>query len=108
MTPPRRIVPRSELVADTPTSEPQHTLHVLKDRDERNGALTTLQPSVQERMATVRETFRLRRLASVHRGLWMFYLEHNLFDEAEKSRHLMVDNLRRACQQWRLTLGMDR
>lgn len=69
---------------------------------------TMTRPVVLERMATVREAFRLHRLARAHRGLWMFYMEHNLFDEARDSRLRMIGHLRGACRQWRRTLGTAR
>ncbi len=66
---------------------------------------TKIRPVALQRMTTVREAFRLRRLARQQRSLWMFYLEHNLFDEARSARQQTIDCLRNACQQWRLTLG---
>jgi hypothetical protein len=57
------------------------------------------------RMTTVREGFRQQRLAHRHHRAWLFYLEHNLFDQARESRGLMLRHLRGACQQWRLTLS---
>ena len=67
---------------------------------------TMTRPVVEQRMATVREAFRLHRMAQQRRSLWRFYLEHNLFDEAREARSQMIEQLRGACQQWRLTLGM--
>ena len=69
---------------------------------------TMIRPAVRTRMATVREAFRLHRLARAHRGLWMFYVEHSLLDEARASRLVMTQHLQGACQQWRLALGMAR
>ena len=65
-------------------------------------------PVVASPMTTVREAFRQRRLAQQKRHLWMFYLEHNLFEEARDSRQMMIEHLRSACRQWRLTLGTAR
>ena len=65
-------------------------------------------PAVVQRMAAVREAFRLRRIANKHRSLWLFYLEHNLLEEANCARSQMIEHLRCACQQWRLTLGTTR
>jgi hypothetical protein len=56
------------------------------------------------RLNSVREAFRLQQLASRQRLLWLFYAEHNLFEEAARCRQVMVEHLRQACQQWRLTL----
>lgn len=65
-------------------------------------------PAVAQRMMAVREAFLQQRLAHQKRRLWRFYLEHNLFEEARDSRLLMIEHLRSACQQWRLTLGTTR
>ncbi len=65
-----------------------------------------MHPIAAHRMTTVREAFRLRRLAGTQRRLWIFYVEHNLFDEARDARQQMLDSLRRACHQWRLVLGV--
>ena len=62
-------------------------------------------PQTVQRMATVREAFRLSRQAKNQRRLWVFCMEHNLFDQARDARVLMLDLLRSACQQWRLTLA---
>ncbi len=70
--------------------------------------LTESATAVVQRMAAVREAFRLRRVANKHRSLWLFYLEHNLLEEANSSRVQMIEHLRCACQQWRLTLGTTR
>jgi len=67
---------------------------------------TRLLPSVLQRMATVREALRLLRVAHGYRGRWMFCRKHNLLDEAQESRRRTLEHLRRACAQWRLTLGM--
>lgn len=69
---------------------------------------TMTRPAVVQRMTTVREAFRQRRLAHEQRHLWSFYLEHNLFEQARDSRQLMIEHLRCACQHWRLTLGTAR
>ena len=58
-----------------------------------------------QRVSTVREAFHQQRLAHVQRRLSMFYLEHNLFEQARDSRQLMIGHLRIACQQWRQTIG---
>jgi uncharacterized membrane protein YtjA (UPF0391 family) len=57
------------------------------------------------RVSTVREAFHQKRLAHDQRRLSMFYLEHNLFEQARDSRQLMIGHLRIACQQWRQTIG---
>ena len=62
---------------------------------------------VRQRLACVREAFRHHRSAKVHRYQWLFYLEHNLFHEAQRARRSMLDELRRSCQKWRLVLGTD-
>lgn len=66
----------------------------------RTNAITT------RRMTAVRETFRLRRLASTQHRLWFFYLEHNLLEQAVSARAELLALLGRACQQWRLVLGL--
>ena len=58
-----------------------------------------------QRMAAVREAFDLGRRAKTQRRLWSFYMEHNLFEEARDARVLMLELLRSASQQWRLTLA---
>ena len=58
-----------------------------------------------QRVSTVREAFHQQRLAHDQRRLSMFYLEHNLFEQARDSRELMIGHLRSACQQWRQTIG---
>lgn len=64
-------------------------------------------PMASHRMTSVREAFRLRRLAHTQRRLWTFYLEHSLFDEAHRARSAVLENLRKACSQWRFLLGMS-
>ena len=61
---------------------------------------------VRERMSGARGLFRCLRQARIHRGLWLFYLEHNLFGEARDERTRMIGHLRGARNQWRLCLGM--
>ena len=73
-----------------------------------NGLPTGVAPVVLQRLATVREAARLHRLAHDRRCLWLFYLEHNLFDEARGARRQMLELLRSACRQWRLMLGTAR
>lgn len=68
---------------------------------------TLRRPMNVQRMATVREAFRLHRLARSFRSRWRFYLEHNLFAAAQSARLLMMEHLSGACQQWRLTLDVD-
>ena len=58
-----------------------------------------------QRVSTVREAFHQKRLAHDQHRLSMFYLEHNLFEQARDSRQLMIGHLRVACQQWRQTIG---
>lgn len=67
---------------------------------------TMIRPRTHQRMASLREAFRLRRLARAHRDLWLFYLEHNMLEQARDSRLVLIDHLRSARHQWRLTLGM--
>lgn len=62
-------------------------------------------PLSRHRMTSMREALRLHRLARAHQRLWFFYLEHNMFELAITSRSVMIQHLRDACQQWRLTLG---
>jgi hypothetical protein len=57
-------------------------------------------------MTGARGVFRCLRQARIHRSLWLFYVEHNMFDEARDERFRMIDHLRGARQEWRLTLGM--
>ncbi len=68
----------------------------------------TVLPTTDQRKTSVREAFRLQRMARAHRELWLFYLEHNLFGEARIARALVIEHLYGARQQWRLTLGLDR
>lgn len=67
---------------------------------------TMVRTGVHQRMANIREAFRLQRLAHERHGMWLFYLEHNIFDEARESRLAMLDCLRGARQQWREALGL--
>ncbi len=66
----------------------------------------TLPHTVPEKLHAVREAFRLQRLAHDERRLHGFYLEHNLFVEAEQTRTEMLDHLRTACQLWRTALDL--
>ena len=68
-------------------------------------ASPTVPEDMARRMATLREAARQRSLAKTQRRLWFFYLEHSLFDEARKTRLLMLEHLRSAGQQWRSVLG---
>lgn len=61
-----------------------------------------------DRAAHVRQALRLHRSARGHRGLWLFYLEHNLFEEARQARLVMLEHLRGASEQWRSVLGGKR
>lgn len=65
-----------------------------------------MQPIAIHRMAAVREAFRLRRLAGMQRRQCDFYVEHSLLELARDVRQEVLDSLRRACHQWRLTLGI--
>jgi hypothetical protein len=67
---------------------------------------SVMHPSAIHRMTTVREAFRLRRLAGRLRRRSDFYLEHNLLEEAREARQELLASLRRACHQWRLALGI--
>ncbi len=62
-------------------------------------------PRTVQRMATVREAFRLSRQAKAQRRVWAFYMEHHLMEQAREARVLMLLLLRSAGQQWRLTLA---
>jgi hypothetical protein len=66
--------------------------------------MTLLLTLDRQRLDAVREAFRLRQLATRDRRLGEYYSEHNLFDEVERCRLSMLDHLRQACLQWRLTL----
>ncbi|MFN7588534.1 MAG: hypothetical protein ACK501_16220 [Planctomycetota bacterium] len=66
----------------------------------------TVPHSVPEKLNAVREVFRLRRLARDEHRLHGFYLEHNLFVEAEQTRTEMLDHLRTACRLWRTALDL--
>ncbi|HEX5050247.1 MAG TPA: hypothetical protein VFZ65_00615 [Planctomycetota bacterium] len=59
-----------------------------------------------QQMSDVREAFRLRRMARTQRHLYGFYIEHNLLDEAQSSRRLVLELLRAARMHWRRTLCM--
>ena len=65
-----------------------------------------MQPSVLRRMASVREAFRLRRLARVQHGVWKSCVEQDRHDAARSARWLMIEYLRGACEQWRLAVGL--
>jgi hypothetical protein len=67
--------------------------------------LSMMHPSVLRRTASVREVFRLRRLAQKQQGIWKSYVEQDRRGEAGTARRLMLEHLRGACEQWRLTLG---
>ncbi len=58
-----------------------------------------------DRAFHVRQALRLQRLARGHRAVWMFYLEHNLFEEAHKARLVTIEHLRGASDQWRAVLS---
>jgi hypothetical protein len=45
-------------------------------------------------------------LARDEHRLHGFYLEHNLFVEAEQTRTEMLDHLRTACRLWRTALDL--
>lgn len=67
----------------------------------------TLPHTVPVKLHAVREAFRLQRMARDEHLLHGFYLEHNLFDEAEQTRTEMLDHLRTACQLWRTALDLE-
>lgn len=77
----------------------------VMDRAAGGRTPTTSRTVDAQRVSTVREAFHQQRLAHVQRRLSMFYLEHNLFEQARDSRQLMIGHLRSACQQWRQTIG---
>lgn len=62
--------------------------------------------NLRQQMTNVREAFRMRRLARAQRNLYDFYDEHSMFDEAGRSRRLMMHLLRTARTHWRCTLGL--
>ncbi len=66
---------------------------------------TTVDKDVAQRKAALREATRYRNLARAQRRLRLFYLEHNLFAEAQATRLVMLDYLRSATHQWRCVLG---
>lgn len=66
----------------------------------------TIQHTVTERLTAVREAFRKRKLALGQRHLCSFYIEHNLLEEAVKSRKVMLQHLRDARRQWRTALDL--
>lgn len=58
----------------------------------------------RERASSVKQAFHLQRLARRYRDLWVFYVEHNLFEEARKARVVVIEHLRGAREQWRTAL----
>jgi hypothetical protein len=64
--------------------------------------------SAMARMDAVREAFRCRRLAHAQRLLFAFYVEHNLTEEAGRSREALLGHLLQACRLWRRALGNAR
>lgn len=76
---------------------------------DRLGSQVASQPEldVRQQMHSVREAFRLRRLARDERYLHAFYTEHNLLEEAANARRSMLELLRGARVHWRRTLRMS-
>jgi uncharacterized membrane protein YtjA (UPF0391 family) len=72
---------------------------------EAGGRTPAASRTIDAQRVSVREAFHQKRLAHDQRRLSMFYLEHNLFEQARDSRQLMIGHLRSACQQWRQTIG---
>lgn len=68
---------------------------------------TFVPSSPMTRIAAIRESNRLRRLARGERHLLDFYAEHNLTDAARAMRAVMLGHLQGACQQWRTVLGLS-
>lgn len=65
-----------------------------------------LDRAVKPVMDAMREAFRRQRLANNQGRLHSLYIENNLFDEARKSRLLMLGHLRLARRHWRTVLGL--
>ena len=65
----------------------------------------TISLTTSRRMDSVRRVFHYHRRARRHRQLWLWYVEHNLFEQASDERSLMIEQLRCARDQWRLALG---
>jgi hypothetical protein len=78
-----------------PPNFPSRTLNML----------TSIPVLARQRIDSMREAFRHRRLADQQARLWAFYMEHNLFDQAVSSRRALIDHLRAACEEWRRTLA---
>ena len=57
------------------------------------------------RQACVRAAFKCQRSAQRSRCRWLFYVEHNMFEDARRARESTLQQLRMACKQWRLALG---
>jgi len=79
----------------------------VMDREAGGRTPAASQTADTQRLSTVREAFHQKRLAHDQRRLSMFYLEHNLFEQARDSRQLMIGHLRSACQQWRQTIAVS-
>ena len=73
----------------------------------RAKATTLLDEFIRPRMTNVREAFRMHRLARDQRRLCDLYDEHNLFEEARKSRRDMMHLLCTARTFWRRALGFS-
>jgi len=63
--------------------------------------------TLKSHLDAAREAFRRHRLANRQGRLYDLYVEHNLFDEARKSRSVMLAHLRAARSHWRTVLGIS-
>ena len=64
-------------------------------------------PPRTKRLVSARGAFVSQRAARSKHSLWLFYLEHNLIQEAQTARTLMLQDLRSARSLWRTALGID-
>jgi hypothetical protein len=65
-----------------------------------------LRPEVRIRMHAIREALRFQRLARAARTRWAFCASHDMFDDAERARAIVLDRLRAARRRWRVALGL--
>jgi hypothetical protein len=63
---------------------------------------------VEGRVNAVREALRCRRQARLHHGTWLSHLELDQAGAANDARVLLLEQLRAACQAWRVALGPER
>ena len=57
------------------------------------------------RQRCVRAAFNYQRSAQRSRCRWLFYVEHNMFEDARRAWESTLQQLRLACKQWRLALA---